>query len=102
METQKKQIETKAALNAAFPQNADRRVLLTVKQFPLRNPAFTEAALRNLIFKADDRLSSKGVIPGNGLIACGALVRVGRKVLIDEAKFFDWIDTLGANGEVQF
>jgi hypothetical protein len=95
MENQKNPNETQAALDAAFPQNADRRVLLTVKQFPLRNPAFTEASLRNLIFKADDRLSSKGVIKGNGLIACGALIRVGRKVMIDEAKFFAWIDAFG-------
>lgn len=28
----------------------------------------------------------------NGLAKAGAIVRVGRKVLIDEAKFFAWIE----------
>ncbi len=92
MQTQPQQAAAKAVLDAAYPQTSDRRVLLTVHQFPVRNPAFTEAALRNLIFKAEARHSSKVIIPGNGLIECGALVRIGRKVLIDEAKFFTWID----------
>lgn len=64
----------------------------TVRQFSLRNPAFTESALRNLIFKADERQSSKGAIRGNGLIECGAILRVGRKVLIHEERFFTWVN----------
>jgi len=64
----------------------------TVSQFSVRNPAFTESALRNLIFKADERQSSKGVISGNGLIECGAILRVGRKVLIHEERFFNWVN----------
>ena len=63
----------------------------TTKQFSTKFPAFTEASLRNLIFKADPRQSSRGEIPGNGLLECGAIVRIGRKVLIDEARFFDWV-----------
>jgi hypothetical protein len=65
--------------------------LHTVAQFPVAHPAFTEAALRNLIFKAERRHSSNGEIPGNGLIEAGAIVRIGRKVLIDEDRFFDWV-----------
>ena len=68
------------------------RPVFTVRQFAERNPAFSEAALRNLIFKADARHSTKGEIPGNGLIETGAIIRVGRKVLIDETAFFAWID----------
>lgn len=84
--------KTTAALNAAYPNNTERRVILTVRQFHERNPAFSEASLRNLIFKADTRHSTQGTIPGNGLLEAGAIVRIGRKVLIDEAAFFYWID----------
>lgn len=62
-----------------------------VSQFSKKHPAFTQPALRNLIFRANPRDSSRGEIPGNGLIECGAIVRIGRKVLIDEDRFFDWV-----------
>lgn len=55
------------------------RILLTVRQFSEKHPAFTQGSLRNLIFNAKQ----------NGFDA--ALVRVGRRVLIDEAAFFDVI-----------
>lgn len=67
-------------------------VLKTVEQTSNDNPAFSQASLRNLIFKAQPRHTSKGVIPGNGLLECGAIKRIGRKVLIDEIKFYEWID----------
>ena len=66
------------------------RVLFTVRQLAERHPAFPQGSLRNLIFLAANRKTSRGSIRGNGLEF--ALVRLGRKVLIDEAKFFDWID----------
>ena len=66
------------------------RTLLTVRQFAENHPAFPQGSLRNLIFLAESRKTSKGNIEGNGLDI--ALVRIGRKVLIDEAKFFQWID----------
>ena len=65
--------------------------LYTVADFPNAYPAFTEPSLRNLIFKAGRRHSSDGEIPGNGLIEAGAIVRIGRKVLIDADRFFDWV-----------
>lgn len=87
------QTSENAALIAAYQATEQRRMVLTVRQFSERNPAFSEAALRNLIFKADPRKSSRGEIPGNGLIEAGAIIRLGRKVLIDEAAFFAWIDS---------
>ncbi len=69
-----------------------RPVFLTVEQCSRRNPAFTPAAIRNLIFKAEPRQSSIGTIPGNGLLEAGALLRLGRRVLIDEAKFLQWVE----------
>jgi hypothetical protein len=65
----------------------------TVEQFSNFNPAFTEASLRNLIFKATDRQSTKGLIAGNGLLEAGAIIRIGRKVLIHEERFFKWIES---------
>lgn len=66
------------------------RTLLTVRQFSDKHPAFSQSALRNYLFLADDRKTSKGNIKGNGLSI--AIVRIGRKLLIDEAKFFQWVD----------
>jgi hypothetical protein len=73
-------------------ENIAKPVLKTVEQFSTDNPAFTQASLRNLIFKAEARHTSKGLIKGNGLIEAGVLKRLGRKVLIDEIKFYQWVD----------
>ena len=54
--------------------------LYTVKQFSARNPAFSEGSLRWLLFNARQ----------NKLEA--AVVRVGRRVLIDEDRFFAWLE----------
>lgn len=86
------QTETTQAINAAYPASLMQpRALLTVRQFAEKHPAFQQGSLRNLIFLAESRNTSKGKIAGNGLGV--ALVRIGRKVLIDESKFFQWIDT---------
>ena len=54
---------------------------LTVNQFSANHQAFTLGGLRALIFNENS----------NGLSQSGAIVRIGRKVLIDEAKFFAWV-----------
>lgn len=56
--------------------------LLTIRQFSEKHPAFPEASLRWHLFRAAD----------NGLDGLGAIKRVGRRVYIVEAKFFDWIE----------
>lgn len=81
-----------AAAVASIATHVPTRQVSTVGQFAKLYPAFSEAAIRNLIFKADPRHSTKGEIPGNGLIEAGAIIRIGRKVLIDEARFFAWVD----------
>jgi hypothetical protein len=58
---------------------------LTVTQVPAIHPAFTEQILRWLIFKQED----------NGLRKSGAVVRIGRKVLIDEERFLEWVRSHG-------
>ncbi len=59
-----------------------KRKLSTIKQFSTENSAFTEASLRWQIFNEKT----------NGLKESGAIVRMGRRVLIDEDRFFDWLD----------
>jgi hypothetical protein len=54
--------------------------LKTVRQLAQTSPAFSEAALRWLIFNA----------AVNGLNS--ALVRIGRRVLIDEDQFSLWLE----------
>ena len=72
--------------------NSNRR-LLSVKDFSKAHPSFPEGGLRFLIFNAKARKNSRGeTIPGNRLAEFGAIVRLGRKVLIDEQKFFAWLD----------
>ena len=67
------------------------RSLRTIKQFAQKYPAFSECGLRNLIFMAEKRHTNKGTILGNGLGV--ALIRIGRRVLIDEQKFFEWVES---------
>jgi hypothetical protein len=57
--------------------------LSTVNQFTTKQPAFTMGGLRSLIFNENS----------NGLAQSGAIIRIGRKVLIDDAKFFAWIES---------
>lgn len=59
------------------------RTYLTVTQFPGKHPAFPIGGLRALIFNEKQ----------NGLAKSGAIVRIGRKVLIHEEKFFQWIES---------
>ncbi len=68
--------------------------LSTVKNLPDFFPAvgLTLAAVHGQIFKAEDRLNSRGEkIAGNGLAASGAIIRRGRKVLIDVSKYGAWL-----------
>ena len=55
--------------------------LLTVRQLSQKHPAFPEGGLRHRIFHAKD----------NGMESAGVIVRNGRRVLIDEERFFDWL-----------
>jgi len=57
--------------------------LLTVYQFVEKYPAFKIGGVRSLIFNEHK----------NGLAKSGAIVRVGRKVLLNEPKFFDWVQS---------
>jgi hypothetical protein len=69
--------------------------LYTVEQLAAVEPAFTVGSLRKLVFNASPRQSSRGEIPGNGLIEAGAVLRQGRRVLIDRTRFLDFMRGAG-------
>ena len=56
---------------------------LTVQQFTTKHPAFNVGGTRSLIFNEAT----------NGLTESGAIIRIGRKVLIDENLFFAWVQS---------
>ena len=58
-------------------------IYLTVNQFTAKHTAFNLGGLRSLIFNEHQ----------NGLAKSGAIVRIGRKVLIDENLFFSWVQS---------
>ena len=87
------------AINTVYKPIEQRPSYKTVEQFSNDNPCFTPSSLRNLIFKADERLSSNGAIAGNGLLEVGAIIRIGRKVLINEDRFYQWIESQNAGGQ---
>lgn len=59
------------------------RHLLTIRQFAERHPAFPEGSLRWHVFHARQ----------NGLERLDAVKRIGRRVYLDEEKFFTWVDS---------
>lgn len=97
-QSQQQPNEIASAVTEAFSAPAPRPQIYTVAIFAKRNrdAGYTESAVRNLVFNGEPRESSVGTIPGNGLIEAGAVLRVGRKVLINELKFFEWIESRSA------
>lgn len=62
-----------------------------IAQMPEYKECFTVSSLRHLVFQAEDRVTSKGeAISGVGLGS--AIIRIGRKVLIDLDVFDQWIE----------
>ena len=64
-------------------------VLSSVNIFSEKHAAFPKGGIRSLIFNENT----------NGLGKSGAIVRIGRKVLIDEAKFFAWVESQNQGGK---
>ena len=69
---------TEAIASSTLPRPGQRR-LRTVQQFCQEHVAFTIGGLRWLLFHRET----------NGLNK--AVVKIGRRVLIDEDKFFEWV-----------
>ena len=56
--------------------------LLSVIQLAQKQPALTTGGIRAWIFNEEK----------NGLKESGAIIRIGKKVMISEEKFFSWIE----------
>lgn len=54
--------------------------LLSIEQFCIQHPSFSPGGIRHLVFNAHK----------NGFNKC--IRRIGRRVLIDEAAFFSWVE----------
>lgn len=79
-------------IQAALCTPAAENHFVTIKQCAQVRPAYTEAALRDIRFKAFDRKNSRGdVIKGNGSGEAGVWVQIGKKILIDLEAFDAWI-----------
>lgn len=59
--------------------------LLNVPQLVQRQPALTVGGVRGWIFNEEK----------NGLKDSGAIIRIGKKLMIDEGKFIEWIKSAG-------
>jgi hypothetical protein len=69
--------------------------LVTIKQLATMEQyasAFPENRLRSLIASAAPRLNSRGhTIPANGLFEAGAVMKIGKRILIDIDAFQRWL-----------
>lgn len=79
--------------NQATSQQSNEAVQIawiysTVQQFHERHPAFAVGGLRHQIFNEG----------ANGLKESGAIVRNGRRVLINEPKYFAWLEAQNQGG----
>lgn len=82
--------------DAAAPNDASQaRRLLSIRQLCTAHPAFTPGSVRWLLFKTRRALRRGHDPPVPGFQHC--VFRVGRKVLIDEAAFLEWISQNPAN-----
>jgi len=74
---------------------ATQRTIFTIPEF-VEQPEFdylSRSSLQHLIFNSKPRKSASGnVIPGNGLVEAGAIIRIGRRVLLDAPRFRTWVE----------
>ena len=71
-------------MDTSTKQQTTNPTLSTVQQFCLKHSFISQGGLRFQIFNADN----------NGISSFGAIVRMGRKVLIDESRYFEWGESL--------
>jgi hypothetical protein len=70
-------------METATDNQTPSTTLHTVAQFSERHPFISQGGLRFQIFNSKE----------NDLEKSGALVRLGKRVRINESKYFNWIDT---------
>jgi hypothetical protein len=68
--------------NATAPLPTPSRTVVTVEQLAEMHAALTRGGIRWDLFNRDH----------NGLVASGAIIRRGRKILIDPELYLDWLN----------
>ncbi len=68
--------------------NQPKTRLLTVNQFVSEHSFATNGGIRFLLFNSKN----------NGMNKAGVVKRIGRRVLLDEKKFFEWVEAQNAGG----
>lgn len=74
--------------NVTNEQQAVLYCYLTVNQFCEKHKAFKIGGVRSQLFNADK----------NGLKESGAVIRSGKKILINEPKWFAWLEAGNQGG----
>ena len=64
-------------------------ILLTVRDFSDKHPAFKRSTLRDLIWRSYHPENPRPGLDATGFNLC--VIRLGRKLLLDEAKVFAWL-----------
>jgi len=80
-------------MNISYEATGGNKRLFPVSQIPnqLGYSWVTESALRHWIFNAEESIGSGGtIIPGNGFAS--AIIRLGRKILIDLDQLDKWVE----------
>jgi hypothetical protein len=83
------------------PKQTTTTALATVKNAAIHfaQAGETPASIRANIFKSEDRYNSRGdLIKGNGLGKTGAIIRRGRKILIDIERYGAWLSGRAMEG----
>lgn len=75
----RKRLEERA--RPAEPTVPTQTTFYTVREFVARHTFLTQGMLRRHLFHRTT----------NGLVACGAVAKMGSRVLIDEPRFLDWL-----------
>jgi hypothetical protein len=81
-------------MTTSQPTAQSLTALATVKNAALHfaQAGETPSSIRANIFKSEDRYNSRGdLIKGNGLAKTGAIIRRGRKILIDIDRYGAWL-----------
>ena len=92
MQMQKNPISASLPTNQTAIEPVTLACFATIKQAAKLRPAFSEAAFRDIRFKAFDRKNTRGdIITGNGSGEFGCWIVLGGKVLLDLERFDAWI-----------
>ncbi|MCC6912341.1 MAG: hypothetical protein IT566_01465 [Rhodospirillaceae bacterium] len=77
----------------AAPSNLRMLTVEAMAKTPPWCNYYSRSGYRHLVFNAKPITDSSGriVVPGNGLLEAGVIIRIGRKVFFDLSRFDEWL-----------